>query len=955
VNTFSRIPDCIGATLKLLSQEAHYIILDELKAPGGEKFFESFSQKVEALMPESTFHSNAATSQNQASPILDPFKLTLYLVSNNFFGTTSDVRDKIYKWVKHYSDNGLMPYLLSAGGPTIEALGENLFRMAIDAQDAPTVKKMMDLGIDPNEKAYFDRWGAYRTPLQQACWLRSLELVRVLIDGGAKVDLWAGENEAESALMMALCRSNENGIRMRRADTELVRILLHAGAIVNPGFAESPLAYAAKSGQAEVVGLLVSAGADVHFTKRCSRKTPLTYAVSCKNHISERDVISMARILLEAGADPQAKYREKSRYRTRKPDVTVLQAAMHRKSIELIQMLLDKGARVTEPAFVMATKYCDINITKLLLTFGGQVTEKVIGSAVQNDDPKMFTFLLEATDEKTKIRGENAAFIEALEHGKWDLIDWLAAEGARLERNFDPDSVIHKAIGRGDLRVLRLLLNEKSRFRDNCLGSMGFQLRSAIEAGRNDIAEILLTSGADFTTKNMPDHEPLSVAIRLKNLHLVRKLLAAGIPMDETTFCPCCCRPRKTSVLPAVIDWGYFPLIQEMIDAGADVNAPEIAGGKTSLSIAVENKNSAIVELLLNAGADINAPLATSCGNTALEAACRNNDLHMVQKLLDLGAEPDEWSLVAAISGSIEIAQTILAARLNRYKRFSEGFGCRALQHAIRLGNAAMIEMLLINGIDANTVIQYNNKDGDLGECVQARAESALGSAIKTDKSNDFWIIKMLLHGGADPNGVVGDRKTALVAAIDQNSLPLVQILIAAGADANPSVVPGFRYTPLQLAAEKGHIHIVKLLLAHGANVNAPPYDRYGATALQFAAIRGYVGLANLLLENGADVNAPPAKIAGRTALEGAAEHGRIDMLQLLLSAGAEIIGPGSEQYENARELALENGHVSARRLLEKYKIEISEDIVPWNPISVEFGSLDPESMPPGFFDEFRF
>jgi ankyrin repeat protein len=271
------------------------------------------------------------------------------------------------------------------------------------------------------------------------------------------------------------------------------------------------------------------------------------------------------------------------------------------------------------------------------------------------------------------------------------------------------------------------------------------------------------------------------------------------------------------------------------------------------------------------------------------------------------------------------------------------------------LEKAAMIEILLSKGIEANAVIRYNIKEKRIWEWGKVIEESALGAAIKTDKSNDLWIMQMLLRRGANPNSIVSPKETALLAAINQNSLPLVQMLIAAGADANPSIVLGVKRSPLQLAAEKGHIHIAKLLLAHGANVNAPPFVRYGATALQFAAIGGFVGLANLLLESRADVNAPPAKIGGRTALEAAAEHGRIDMLQLLLGAGAEISGTGEEQYESARELALENGHVSARRLLEKYKAEISEGVVSWNPLSMDLGSMDLESMPLGFFDEYRF
>lgn len=366
---------------------------------------------------------------------------------------------------------------------------------------------------------------------------------------------------------------------------------------------------------------------------------------------------------------------------------------------------------------------------------------------------------------------------------------------------------------------------------------------------------------------------------------------------------------------------------------------------------------------MIEAGADVNTPAATIFGNTALEAASRNNDVDMARYLLGLGADPDEISLdAAAVSGSVELVQTLLAARLHRYLRYSKGYGCVALCHAVGLKNTAVIEILLANGIDSNAII--HRKIGDKKQYFPPSSlppppppppsppgsplplpnfvyeESALGCAIRTDKSDDLRIVRMLLSGGANPNSMVANDQTALLAAIDQNNPPLVRVLIGAGADANPSTICGVTRTPLQLAVEKGRADIVHILLEHGADVNAPPYDRHGATALQFAAIGGYVGIAHLLLQRGADVNASSAKIGGRTALEGAAEHGRIDMLQLLLNSGALIIGLGIEQYERARKFASENGHISARRLLETYNAQIFEN-VGWDPMLTDFGFLD--------------
>jgi ankyrin repeat protein len=220
--------------------------------------------------------------------------------------------------------------------------------------------------------------------------------------------------------------------------------------------------------------------------------------------------------------------------------------------------------------------------------------------------------------------------------------------------------------------------------------------------------------------------------------------------------------------------------------------------------------------------------------------------------------------------------------------------------------------------------------------------QSALGFTIISDKSEDSGIVRLLLQCGADPNSIVAsDHHTALLAAIHEGNLGLVKVLIAAGADANSNLRFGVEHTPLQLAVKKGRLDIVNILLGSGADINVPPFDRYGTTALQFAAIGGYIGIAQLLIQQGADVNAPSARIGGRTALEGAAEHGRIDMLQLLLSAGSRITGTGIRQYNRARELALENRHRAAFRLLEKYSADMWENLVAWDDMWMHFGSFE--------------
>jgi ankyrin repeat protein len=644
----------------------------------GRKVTGPLSNTLKALLPENIFLSSPtavdmAISHRQPSSDLHFLKLSMYLISNNFFGPTTDVSTKVYQWVKHHSNAGLMEYILSIGGPTVEALAEHLFRLALDAEDVRTINKMMKLGINPNEQVCRTEWGTCRTPLLHACDMQSLKLVKALIGGGAKVDHSVGNEDAELVLMFALNCRDEDGKLKAHVDPELVQILLNAGAVINPSSGESPLASAAEWGHVEVVNLLVSAGADVNIAV-CdggSTSTPLINAIGYGSDIPDGEVISVVRILLLAGADPNGVAVYDGQVET------PLEAAMRRESIELIQLLLGNGTRVSEQSFVKAVSCCDINVVKLLLNSGGQVTESAVECAVEYNSTMVF-FLLEITDKRIKERCKTAALIKSIACGKMALIQELGVSGAQLIQNYKLEAAIRQVITAGNTPVLRFLLDEKSGYRTLSLESLDTGLWTAIKNHRNDIVRLLLGAGANVNSRNGGLYEsPLLEAIIKEDSNLAKQLLVAGAAVNdryERWGIGSGWYSANTSiktVLSAVVDWGYYPLIQDIINASG----------------------------------------AVLSGQTALLAASRNNDLPTVRYLLELGAYSDEGSLVAGITGSVELVQTLLEARLHRYKRYSRGYGCGALQHAIELRDATMIKLLLAKGIDANAI--FNRKVGD--------------------------------------------------------------------------------------------------------------------------------------------------------------------------------------------------------------------------------------------------
>lgn len=526
--------------------------------------------------------------------------------------------------------------------------------------------------------------------------------------------------------------------------------------------------------------------------------------------------------------------------------------------------------------------------------------------------------IVEKAADHIKPKCRDSAMFGAIYSGRIDLITALHSSGAEIRSGTRLSRALERASANGNISIFQYLLNTNSRYRSTTISYLGQSLYHAIHGGHHQIMEILLTAGADVCGPFETYLTPLSAAVERKDKNLVRRLLRAGATVNSTYYNAPNRVYVRASVLPAVVRWGDHSLILEIIKAGADVNATEGIEPRTALVIAADKGDVTSVNILINAGADFNH---YEVGNSALTAAILKNNAFIAQNLLTFGADPDESAIMAAISVSQELLKMVLKARLSRYNRFSQGYGCWALQLAIKLKKTAVIEMLLASGVDPDTIVRPEIGSSYTSGIVYG--ESALGIAIEIAAGSDDSVVHQLLMSGANPNGIVTEnpRYTALHKAILHGRLSIVEELINVGASVNGDASTAISRTPLQLAVEKGHINIVQLLLDHGAEVNAPPFYRHGATALQLAAIRGYARIAQLLFERGAEVNAPGAEIEGRTALEGAAEHGRIDMLQLLLNHGVDITRRGDNQYDRAKEFASENGHMAARRFLESWSV----------------------------------
>ncbi|MEO2158658.1 MAG: ankyrin repeat domain-containing protein, partial [bacterium] len=157
---------------------------------------------------------------------------------------------------------------------------------------------------------------------------------------------------------------------------------------------------------------------------------------------------------------------------------------------------------------------------------------------------------------------------------------------------------------------------------------------------------------------------------------------------------------------------------------------------------------------------------------------------------------------------------------------------------------------------------------------------------IEAIRSADVEAVARLITDGSDLNEVTGDGMTAVHWAAQLGHVPILELLLDAGAEVNPTTRIG-SYTPLHLASSQANSTILKKLLEAGADVSATTTNSV-ATALHLAAqVVGGAESVKVLLAYGADPNAKEGS-AGQTPLVFAAAKNRAESVKLLLDAGAD-------------------------------------------------------------------
>ena len=163
------------------------------------------------------------------------------------------------------------------------------------------------------------------------------------------------------------------------------------------------------------------------------------------------------------------------------------------------------------------------------------------------------------------------------------------------------------------------------------------QLLNAVVAGDAALVTSLLQSGADGNARDATGATALMMAAGSGNLEVVNALLAAGVDanaVDERGW-----TALMKAAYNADLDRGFPDVVQALIDAGANIEAP-IAYGVRPLMLAAGYGEAAVVQVLLDAGADYRAQ--NDGGRTALMMVKEKHYVDVINLLHEIEQQEGE-------------------------------------------------------------------------------------------------------------------------------------------------------------------------------------------------------------------------------------------------------------------------------------------------------------------------
>ena len=375
--------------------------------------------------------------------------------------------------------------------------------------------------------------------------------------------------------------------------------------------------------------------------------------------------------------------------------------------------------------------------------------------------------------------------------------------------------------------------------------------------------------------------QSFSAAVERGNARAVRRLLAAGAPVDQPLA-------YGGTALHVAAAQNNVALAKVLLAAGADVRATN-EYLSTPLMVAAANGARKCAQLLLDRGAQINA--VDIYGHSAIARAIQRGQLDMLDFLAERGADLDAtsnegWNLLhlAAAQDNADVIRWCI--RRNLPLDVLKNGECSALYLAVANSRTNAVLALLEAGADPNL----------------ASAKSLWTPLMAAVNEGDAGLARLLLSADADPEKRRLDGSTALLVAARGDMLDMIDLLLDAGARTDVFTEDGFGV--LRMAMGTTNLAVFIHFLERGVDPDLAPTNKW--PVISGVAWRGQADFLDALLAAGADPNLPTPD--GQTPLYIAVRRNQTNVVERLLAAGANSSSRQNEEGLTAWHLAKLHG-----------------------------------------------
>ncbi|KAI9901259.1 hypothetical protein N3K66_003076 [Trichothecium roseum] len=419
------------------------------------------------------------------------------------------------------------------------------------------------------------------------------------------------------------------------------------------------------------------------------------------------------------------------------------------------------------------------------------------------------------------------------------------------------------------------------------------------------MATVLLESGADPNLCDEDGRTPLHIACATGMIEGVKLLLRHGADVDVSTL-------RGINSLEYAYEAGELEILQDLLMAGADVDVIWSTRELPLIQAMVDDR--ILVFRLFLAFADIN--LKNSEGALPLHAACHSrHHLDYLRLLLEhpsidvnaLSVDQKRQSkrkghnaLLSAVQANRYAVAELLLQKGAIAGEYPQLITC-PIMFAVRNGNSAMVELLLMYGASPN-IFDLNT-----------RPSSPLSIAVNANRKD---IVDILLDYGADANidsvfRLPGPLSYALFR--EQPNLEIIRAMLQAKVPQEIDQSPETSNAPLLMAVRGRKANVVRLLLENGADVSLWLRPQRTVSPFHTAVRLGILDICKLLLEceprllnfhhDSGQMNQPP--------LLDACQNNHADLVSFLLDQGADARAMTHHYNTSALLLACERSDAS--------------------------------------------